>query len=164
MMRTKEAGLNLIKRFESFRAYPYICPSGIPSIGYGTTYYPNGKKVTMKDKPITEEEAYKMLYHEVDEKEEILHRYLTKIGFNYNENQFAALMSFAYNLGLGPIVEGGRSLNEALKSGMLWKIADAILLYNKGTKTTLGVSRKVVMPGLVARREAERELFLKKVG
>ena len=45
-------GLNLIKQFEGFMAKPYICSGGAKTIGYGATYYPNGLKVTMNDKPI----------------------------------------------------------------------------------------------------------------
>ena len=53
-MRLGSEGLELIKSFEGFYSKPYLDPIGIPTIGYGATYYPNKKKVTMKDKPLTE--------------------------------------------------------------------------------------------------------------
>ena len=42
----------LCKQFEGFRAKPYLCPAGIPTIGYGSTYYADGRKVTLQDEPI----------------------------------------------------------------------------------------------------------------
>ena len=60
-MKTEKKGLELIKKYEGFYAKPYICPAGVPTIGYGATYYPNKIKVTMKDKPITEKEASDLL-------------------------------------------------------------------------------------------------------
>ena len=56
-MKTNHAGIDIIKRWEGFRPKPYLCPAGIPTIGYGTTVYPNGRKVTLQDKAITEQVA-----------------------------------------------------------------------------------------------------------
>ena len=56
-MNTEKKGLALIKKYEGFYSKPYLDPIGIPTIGYGATYYPNKVKVTMKDKPLTEKEA-----------------------------------------------------------------------------------------------------------
>ena len=50
-------GLELIKRYEGFRAKPYLCPAGVPTIGYGVTVYPDGTKVTLQDPPITQAKA-----------------------------------------------------------------------------------------------------------
>lgn len=58
-------GLDLIKAFEGLSLKPYLCPAGIPTIGYGSTFYEDGTKVTLKDKAITEARATKMLLHEV---------------------------------------------------------------------------------------------------
>ena len=52
--KTGTAGIEIIKSMEGFRSAPYKCPAGIPTIGYGATFYPNGTKVTMSDTPITE--------------------------------------------------------------------------------------------------------------
>ena len=59
--QTAKAGIHLIKSFEGFRAAPYKCSAGVPTIGYGATFYPGGKKVTMSDASITEEQAVELL-------------------------------------------------------------------------------------------------------
>ena len=56
-MTVDKTGIDLIHSFEGLSLTPYICPAGVPTIGWGNTYYPNGKKVTMKDKAITREQA-----------------------------------------------------------------------------------------------------------
>lgn len=154
-------GIKLIKESEGFSARPYLDPLGIPTIGYGTTYYPDGNKVTMKDPAISKELAEAFLKKEVEEKAHVLLMFFEVIDLDLKPNEFSALVSFAYNVGQAPIIEGGRSMNIALKSKDKNKIADAFLLYNKGTKKILGIPKKVVLPGLAIRRQKERELFLK---
>ena len=61
--KTGLAGIELIKAFEGFKSAPYKCPAGVPTIGYGATFYPGGKKVTMADKSVTEAEAVDLLKH-----------------------------------------------------------------------------------------------------
>lgn len=156
MRNLNQKTINFIKEFEACKLSPYKDLVGVWTIGWGTTYYPDGTKVTSKDKAITQNQADFFLLHEIDQKAEIVGNFLDKIGVLLNDNQFGALVSFAYNCGPGPIIEGGRSLNIALKSGSLVKVADTILIYNKGK--VLGV--KVVIKGLKRRREAERVLFL----
>ena len=56
-MKISKEGLELIKGFEKFVAKPYIDAVGVVTIGYGNTYYPDGRKVTMQDAPITETQA-----------------------------------------------------------------------------------------------------------
>ena len=160
MRKINEKGLNLIKKFEGYSAKPYLCPAKIPTIGYGTTYYPNGAKVKITDFECSEVAASLWLAHEIDDKAKVIENYLTQLGLELNDNEFSALVVFAYNLGVGPIIEGGRSVNTALKSKNKMAIADSLLLYNKITKSILGIPRKVELKGLTIRRNAERELFL----
>ena len=56
-MKISENGLNLIKEFEGLSLKPYLDVVKIPTIGYGNTFYKDGKKVTLNDKPISEIEA-----------------------------------------------------------------------------------------------------------
>ena len=56
-MKTSENGLKLIQEFENFVNAPYLDSARVWTIGYGSTYYPNGKPVTGRDKPITREYA-----------------------------------------------------------------------------------------------------------
>jgi len=94
--KTGIAGVELIKTFEGFKSAPYKCPAGIPTIGYGATFYPNGKKVTMTDKALTETESVELLKHMLVSFEKYVDSYCRD---DINQNQFDALVSFAYNLG-----------------------------------------------------------------
>jgi len=96
-----QAGIALIKKYEGFRAKPYLCPARIPTIGYGATYYPNGNKVTMNDREITEPQAQAMLIDHLSDFVKHVNRYTTDI--NLTDNQFSALVSFAYNVGIGAL-------------------------------------------------------------
>lgn len=97
-MIISKKGLDLIKKHEGFRNHPYLCPAGIPTIGYGMTFYPNGKKVTMNDEPLTMLDATQYLLQVIEKFEngvnELVKQPLT-------QNQFDALVSFAFNVGLG---------------------------------------------------------------
>jgi len=155
---TKES-LELIRHFEGFYPRPYLCPAKVPTIGIGTIAYPNGKKVTLADSPITEEKAYEYLLHELEEKADRVHDFLIRKAIILNDQQYSALVSFAYNCGVGPIVDSGRSLNQAILSGSRSSVKEAFMMYNKVTKRFLGVPRKVELPGLTRRRKAELELY-----
>lgn len=97
-MRISRKGLDLIKKHEGFRNHPYLDPVGIPTIGYGNTYYQNGRKVNMLDNPITQSEATELLCDIVDRFEAGVSK-LVKV--KLTQNQFDALVSFSYNVGLG---------------------------------------------------------------
>ena len=60
-MKISNNGLNLIKEFEGLSLKPYLDVVNIPTIGYGNTFYEDGTKVTLKDRPITEERANELL-------------------------------------------------------------------------------------------------------
>lgn len=96
-----QAGIALIKKYEGFRAKPYLCPARIPTIGYGATYYPNGRKVTMNDREITEPQAQAMLIDHLTDFIKHVNRYTSDI--KLTDNQFSALVSFAYNVGVGAL-------------------------------------------------------------
>lgn len=95
-MNIGKQGLELIKKYEGFYSKPYLDPIGIPTIGYGATYYPSKVKVTMKDKPLTEKEASELLVQMLKVYENQVALLVTK---PINQNQFDALVSFTYNLG-----------------------------------------------------------------
>jgi lysozyme len=152
--------LTLIKHFEGFYPKPYLDPVGIPTIGIGTISYPNGQKVKLTDSPITEEKAYEYLMFEISEKADQIHNFLTKSSVLLSDQQYSALVSFAYNCGCGPILDSGRSMHEAIKSDNIMKIADCFLIYNKATKKFGPFRRTVELAGLTRRRKAERYLFL----
>ncbi len=91
-------GYLLITKHEGLSLKPYLCPAKIPTIGYGNTYYPDGKRVTLLDKDITKQQAFDMF-------KEIANRFAKRVDAlvtsNINQNQFNALVSFAYNVGTG---------------------------------------------------------------
>ena len=96
-MKVSQNGINLIKKFEGFRAKPYLCAAGVATIGYGSTYYENGVRVKLTDSPITEDWADQLLRN-------VLKQYELSVDVmtrdDITQNQFDALVSFAYNVGI----------------------------------------------------------------
>lgn len=97
-MKLNNSGYLLITEFEGFSAKPYLCSAKIPTIGYGNTYYPDGKRVTMLDKEVTRMQAFEMFKHIADKFASTVSK-LVKTPLN--QNQFNALVSLAYNIGTG---------------------------------------------------------------
>ena len=144
-----EEGVALIKSFEGFRSAPYRCPAGIPTIGYGATFYPNGKKVTMTDKAITEHEATDLLRHMLENFEKYVDSYCRD---DVNQHQFDALVSFAYNLGPANL-KSSTLLKKVNLNPNDGTIRDEFMKWVKAGGKTL--------KGLVRRREAEANLYFK---
>jgi lysozyme len=96
-MKLDSKGYELIKTFEGLSLKPYLCSAKVPTIGYGNTFYTNGVKVTMSDAPITQEKANEML-------KVIADSFALKVSkivpSGLTQNQFNALVSFAFNLGV----------------------------------------------------------------
>lgn len=97
-MKLDENGYKLITGFEGLKLSPYLCSAKIPTIGYGNTYYPNGKHVTLLDEKITEEHAFEMFKEVADRFALAVNRQVKK---PITQNQFNSLVSFAYNVGTG---------------------------------------------------------------
>jgi len=130
---------------------PYLDSSGHATIGYGSTYYPDGKPVTMEDGPVDEETASSYLDDYTSKTEGTL-RNIPAIQ-RLNPNQQAAIMSFAYNLGenfYGDMENFG-IITRALNSGNSRRITQALKLYVHDSNGR--------NEGLVNRRNAEIELF-----
>lgn len=96
-MKLNNSGYLLITEFEGFSAKPYLCSAKVPTIGYGNTYYPNGTKVTMLDKEITKVQAFEMFKSIADKFASKVSKLVTS---PLNQNQFNALVSLAYNIGI----------------------------------------------------------------
>lgn len=147
-MKISDNGLNLIKRFEGCRLTAYQDAVGVWTIGYGTTNADKAITGTTicQGLKISQATADDWLRQSVDKK------YGPKVDkyskYEWNQNEFDALVSFAYNIGSidGLTASGSRSKEE---------IADKILAYNKaGGK---------VLSGLIRRRQEERKLFITSV-
>ncbi|MEW6491195.1 MAG: peptidoglycan-binding protein [Cyanobacteriota bacterium] len=147
--------LELIKKCEGFHTDAYLDPIGIPTIGYGTTRYPNGKKVQLGDK-ITEHEAEAFLKLECDEVAIQVSQFVD--GISLNQNQFDALVSFCYNIGTGAFQNS--TLLRKLKKKDVTGAGSEFENWVKGTVN----GKKTTLPGLVSRRKDERELFEKQGG
>lgn len=139
----------LIEEFEGLRLKAYLDAVKIPTIGYGTTRYPDGSKVRLGD-TCTESEANQWLDLFIVKK--IFPILLPAISVDITNNQFCALVSLAYNL--GPTGAKNSKVVKALNAGRpVIEAADGFLFHNRaGGK---------VLRGLTRRRKAERELFLK---
>lgn len=148
-MKISENGLNLIKQFEGLSLKPYLCPAGIPTIGYGNTFYENMTKVTMQDLEITKERANKLFEFLVSTKFVSVVNRLVIV--DLTQNQFDALVSFVYNLGAGNFEQ-----STLLKKVNQLDFIGASLEFEKWNK-----AGGKVLNGLTKRRLAEKELFLK---
>jgi lysozyme len=95
-MKLNTQGYRLICMFEGFSSKPYLCSAKVPTIGYGSTYYLNGRRVTLLDKPITELEAFEMFKAIADKFADKVSKLVTT---PVDQNQFNALVSLAYNIG-----------------------------------------------------------------
>lgn len=144
-MKTNKAGLDLIKHFEGLRLRPYLCPAGIWSIGWGSTRDINGAPITAHTPPITHEEAHILFLREVRSCEKSVIRLITS---PLTANQFAALVSFTYNLGSGRLQAS--TLRRRLNRGD-YDVGNEFL------KWRLVGGR--VHKGILKRRQMERELF-----
>ncbi len=141
-------GLTIIKYFEGFRAEPYLCPAGVPTIGYGSTFYSDGTAVTMEDESVTEEEASILLQKTIDEEYSVTVD--SGVLVEVNQQQFDAMVSLTYNIGSGAFL--GSTLLEYCNLEEHQMAADEFLswVYVNGE----------VSQGLVNRREVERALYL----
>jgi lysozyme len=148
MRSVSDAGVNLIISFEGLKLSPYPDAVGIPTIGYGTIMYPDGRKVSLNDPEITQAEATEYLQHQMNLKASAVEGMVT---VDLNDNEFAALVCFAYNVGVGGL--HGSTLLTMLNAGQdRTAVADQFLRWNKAG------GREI--PGLTRRRQAERSLFL----
>lgn len=147
-METSKKGIDLIKRFEGWYASPYLDPIGIPTIGYGFTYYPDTKKrVTMNDAPLTEQRGEDML-------REVLKGYeqdvLRLVKSPLTQNQFDALVSFTFNL-------GATNLSKSTLLKKINKNPNNPTIANEFAKWRLAGGK--VLAGLERRRKAESDLY-----
>ena len=149
MRQISREGINLIKKYEGFRSKPYLCPAGVPTTGYGTTVYPNGKKVKMTDPAITEAEASFLLGTSVDKQygKAVNDLVVPEIG----QGMFDALCSFVYNLGVGSFKS-----STLLKKINALDFGGAALEFRKWNK-----AGGKVLAGLTARRADEEAMFRK---
>lgn len=153
-MQLSNNGVKFICEFEGLFTEAYKDQAGIWTIGYGTIKYPDGSLVKKGDK-CSREDAERWLSFEIGEKTAQFNRVLQELNLQLKQNQFDALTSFFYNVGIGKS-QKGTSMGDAINSKNKKAIANAFLLYNKYT-SVFGI--KLVSKGLDRRRKAEKALF-----
>ena len=145
-MKLDESGYSELHKREGLRTKPYLDTRGIPTISLGVTYYPNGRKVTMQDKPITKIEAERLGKVMADR---FASEVTTLIKSKVNQNQFNALVSIAYNIGINGF-KSSSFLKLVNKNPNDPKIRQAIMMWTKN-------------PELIGRRKKEVELYFKPI-
>jgi lysozyme len=146
-MKLNSSGYLLITEFEGFSAKPYLCSAKVPTIGFGSTYYPDGQRVTLLDKEITKSQALEIFKSVAD-------RFAKKvsklISSPLNQNQFNACVSICYNIGIAAFT-GSTLLKMINKNHNDPMIALEFKKWNK-------VNKKVVT-GLTRRRIHEANIY-----
>jgi lysozyme len=142
-MTAEEVASALIERWEGFRERPYLCPAGVPTVGYGFTHYADGRRVALTDPPMGQEQARLLL------RLLILTRYFPTVMKLCPEcdtpERVGALVDFCYNLGEGKLKAS--TLRRRIRERRWADVPQELRKWIKGGGRTL--------PGLVLRREAE---------
>lgn len=154
-MKISEKGLALIKTFEGCRLTAYADVVGVPTIGYGHTHTVTKADVVNK-KTITQQQADDLLKSDIAHFERGVEQLSRELGVVLKQHQFDALVSFAFNVGLGALKKSTLAkklylLNQNDQQG-IYAVADQLLRWNKAGGKPLA--------GLTKRRNAERLLFL----
>lgn len=145
-MQMNAEGLALIRRFEGFRGTAYKCPAGVWTIGYGHTASA-GPPAVAGGMTVSEADAERILAADVGTFADAVARMVTR---DLTDNQFSALVSFAYNVGTGNLRSS--SVLAAINAGDFAAVPRRLQLWVKAGGRTL--------PGLVSRRAAEAALFV----
>lgn len=148
--RMSQEGFNLLKEVEGFRSKPYLDGAGVPTIGYGSTYYQDGSRVRMTDKAISESVASELLNDLVLHYERTVDCYMRD---DITQHEFDALCVFAYNVG-APQFKTSTLIKKINAYAKPDEIKNQFLRWNK----VAGKTDK----GLINRRNKEIALFFKK--
>lgn len=136
----------LCRRFEGVYLRPYMCPAGVPTIGVGATFYEDGRKVSLKDPPITRERAEALLLWHI--RRHFMPKTARLVPGADTPERLAALCDFAFNLGHGALASS--TLRRRVNAGEWDDVPTQLLRWNKaGGK---------VLRGLTIRRQAEAAL------
>lgn len=149
--------LLFLEGFESFESRAYLCPAGVPTIGFGTTFYFDTKKfVTLDDKPISLDEARRLKLGHINAVFAPLADKLCRD--DLKQNEFDGVVSFLYNAGATYKDKNGKiqyfnifkHINDKMASPELRKYWETLAITGNGKK----------LPGLIRRRKRESEIFI----
>ena len=143
-----ERAAELCRKYEGYRAKPYLCPANVATIGYGSTYYADGKKVTLQDSPMDEPTARALLLVELE------HTYLPGVLRNCpilatDVRKCNSIVDFAYNCGVGRLQTS--TLKRKINASDWEGAKEQLMLWTKGGGK--------VLPGLLKRRISECALL-----
>jgi lysozyme len=142
-----QVAISLAQRFEGFYGHPYLCPAGVPTIGYGATHYLDGRRVKLTDPPISREAAERLLLRQIEQ------TYLPAVrrqcpGLT-EPRRLAAIIDFTFNLGEGQLRSS--TLRRKINDGAWHEVPAQLMRWNKAGGR--------VLTGLTRRRVAEVELI-----
>ena len=143
-----ELAAELCRKYEGYRSKPYLCPANVATIGYGSTYYADGKKVTLQDPPMDEPTARALLLIELE------HTYLPGVLRNCpilatDVRKCNSIVDFAYNCGVGRLQTS--TLKRKINASDWDGAKEQLMLWTKGGGK--------VLPGLLKRRISECALL-----
>lgn len=145
-MKLNKNGIELMHHFEGCKLTAYLCPANVATIGWGNTFYESGRKVKIGES-ISQERADR-LFEWVAESFSVQVRQLVKV--QLTENQFSALVCFAYNVGVNNL-RSSTLIKKVNVNPNDTEIFTEFLKWNKGGGK--------VLTGLVKRRQAEANLY-----
>lgn len=172
-----KASQNFIHHVEKFECggdvtkflIPYKCPAGVPTIGFGNTFYEDGTKVNLTDPAITRDRAILIFRASLAYFEKTVDSLMTD---KVNQNQFDSILDFAYNAGIGALKASTllKKVNANPSDPTIAKEFGKWVYGGDGTKNKKDddgdglideAGEKQKLNGLVARRKAESELYFK---
>jgi lysozyme len=139
----EQIAVGLEQRFEGFESIPYLCPAGVPTVGFGFTHYPDGRRVALTDPPMTLEAARAMLLYFT--RHEYMPAAMALCPGAATPGQIGALTDICFNIGKGNL--RASTLRRKVNAGE-WDEVPA--QFRRWTKAGGRILR-----GLVLRREAE---------
>ena len=145
-LHISDKGLQLLMHYEGCKLEAYLCPAKIPTIGYGNTFYADGKPVKLGDK-ITKQQADELLPAIV---QKFAISVANAIKTSVSQHQFDAMVSLAYNIGIGNFIKS-TLLGLVNKKASDIQVANEFMKWNK--------SNGKILEGLNKRRKSEAELY-----
>ena len=137
----------LCRKFEGLYLTPYLCSAGVPTIGYGATFYEDGTRVTLADAPITKERAETLLRWHITR--HFMPQTIKLCPGADTPGRIAALCDFAFNLGTGNLMAS--TLRRRVNAGQWADVPAQFMRWNKAGGR--------VLRGLTRRRAAEVEMI-----
>ncbi len=158
-MKFNEAEYATLERMEGYEPVAYLCPAGVPTIGFGHTIAAGPPRVTGEDvgvMRVSKIDARQILRTDIESFSADVRRV---IKVNLNNNQFTAVVLFTHNVGIGNLLKS--SALKSINAGRFDEVPAKMLLWKKARDPSTGKLR--VLNGLVRRRKYEGDLFMRPV-